>query len=636
MKKVRPRISAWGFLLILLMPRLLPGASVRSRPETTNQRASSEVQKAFKITGERGLYRLELEGRPRLEFTIPPLRAGITPKVTITPIGAAQSALPIGAAKGAAPIGAAQSAQPTGAAESAVSLSPRWYRVRISWPVAKALSQPELAVKFRWADKPGLWWAPHLSPKPGYAIAQHVFRSPAIISQSGSLVLVLVPDLDLVGRDASEPWFMDLDAPAGEAWIGLGRTEVAEHVLFRKVKGMRLDPGEATLGFYVTAYRDTATVADPWREVSRFLWQRWAQPLLRAGEPIGAPLEEYIRHTYRWAFDTWQKFVWQEFDLGGRRVGAPQFIVNVSQSPNFPGEWYQREFLSIWNQAWFSSLRSASGLYRYARRVNDPALLERARMAKEFALSAPQTGGLFPAVLRTDNVKETLRDGKTVERPKPWATAYWTNSDRCPAEYGIGPDWYHVLDMSWTALLMLRWYEELEPDARLLDYAGTYGDALIGFQDKNGFFPGWLHPKTRKPGPVMNRTPETSLSVTFLLKLTQLTGAPAYRAAALKALEAVIDDVVPFGRWEDFETYWSCCPWGRDDHLARRVERNRMYKQNSFSMFWTAEACLAAYRATREPRYLQWAGERYRSCRWSSRSGSRLSSMSRPWAGSGS
>ncbi|MBP8909920.1 MAG: hypothetical protein KBI32_00270 [Phycisphaerae bacterium] len=49
------------------------------------------------------------------------------------------------------------------------------------------------------------------------------------------------------------------------------------------------------------------------------------------------------------------------------RLAGPQFIVNTSQSPNYPGPWYQRGFLSIWNQAWFSCLRSASGLYRFAR-----------------------------------------------------------------------------------------------------------------------------------------------------------------------------------------------------------------------------------------------------------------------------
>lgn len=41
--------------------------------------------------------------------------------------------------------------------------------------------------------------------------------------------------------------------------------------------------------------------------------------------------------------------------------------------------------------------------------------------------------------------------------------------------------------MSWTALLMLRWYDELEKDARLLAYAEDYAMALLGIQYENGF-----------------------------------------------------------------------------------------------------------------------------------------------------
>jgi len=78
--------------------------------------------------------------------------------------------------------------------------------------------------------------------------------------------------------------------------------------------------------------------------------------------------------------------------------------------------------------------------------------------------------------------------------------------------------------MSWTALLMLRWYDELEKDPRLLEYAETYGKALIARQDDRGFFPGWLDLNNLQPMRHLNDSPETSLSVTFLLKLAELTG----------------------------------------------------------------------------------------------------------------
>ena len=496
----------------------------------------------------------------------------------------------------------------TGCAPPIVDVSERnggWHQVSLTWQVPRLIPQDELSVEFDLDIEPDLWWAPHLTPEEGYVIAQHLFRSPALIVQDGSVILSIVPDLDGVGQLPGNPWFMDLDASNKKLWLGFSKTDIPEHVLFTKAPGMRFEPGEVRLSFFISAYHEHSDVINPWRRTADFLWERWAHPLHEAGEPVSSPLMKYVKHTYEWAFDGWGDFVWQEFDLDGVRVGAPPFIVNISQSPNYPGHWYQREFLSIWNQAWFSSLRSASGLYRYARRIGDEELLRKARLTKELALAAPMKDGLFPTVIRTRNMTVEI-DGKEYRRPEGWDKAFWTNSNRCPRDHGITPEWTHILDCSWTALLMLHWYDELEKDERLVDFAQKYADRLLELQDDAGFFPGWLHPETQEPGPVMNRTPESSMSVTFLLKLAEMTGESEYRRAALRAMDAVLEEIVPEGRWEDYETYWSCCRWGRDRYLGKKIERSGMYKQNSLSIFWTAEALLETYRATGKSRYLAW------------------------------
>ena len=172
-------------------------------------------------------------------------------------------------------------------------------------------------------------------------------------------------------------------------------------------------------------------------------------------------------------------------------MGAPVFIVNTTQSPNYPGEVNEREFRSIWNQAWFSSLRSASGLFRYARRTADRTLLEKANLTKELALSFPMKDGFFYGLIGTD-MCEVEMDGKKCNRSKGWDHYFWGNSNRNPFTWDARQSPFHILDMSWTALLMLRWYEELEKDARLLAYAETYARALLGVQYENGYFPGWL------------------------------------------------------------------------------------------------------------------------------------------------
>jgi len=480
-----------------------------------------------------------------------------------------------------------------------------WQRIRLSWDLPKSIAQDEAAVRFALAFEPDFWWAPHLSPNDGDCIAQHVFRSPALIAVREHDVFVVVPDLDLCGQNPSAPWFLDFDAPANTLWLGMGKTKITEHVHYVKAPGMNLGPGKVQLGFYVTAYRDENEPVNPWGRVAPMLWDRWAKPLYRRGEPARTPLDAYVKHTYRWALGAWRGAVWQEFELDGARVGAPAFIVNVTQSPNYPGEPSLREFLSIWNQAWFSSLRSASGLMRYAQRTDDADLRDAARMTKEFALKAPIRNGFFPAVYRTE-MEESEVGGEKVARSRGWDTGYWTNSNRVPWERGVKDTWYHVLDASWTCLLMLRWHEDIESDARLDGYARQYAARLLTLQDERGFFPAWLEPETLEPAEVLRDSPETSMSATFLLKLAEVTGDNAYRAPALRALDAVLEHVAPAGRWEDYETYWSCCGWGKKEFLGKRIPRNAMYKQNTLSMFWTAEACLEAYRATKNPRYLAW------------------------------
>jgi hypothetical protein len=480
-----------------------------------------------------------------------------------------------------------------------------WHRVRMRWHLETAVQQDDLAIPFEIRLQPDFQWMPHLAPEVGYVAAQHVFRSPAIIVAEGARTLVIVPDLDICGRSPDAPWYLDYDAPNRTAALGMSLTSIPTHVLYRKAPGMELAAGTVELGFYVTAYEDEAEPRNPWSRASHLLWDRWARPLYRAGEPNRVPMGRYVQRTYDWAFGTWGDSVWQEFELDGRRVGAPQFIVNVTQSPNYPGEWEQREFLSIWNQAWFSSLRSASGVMRWARRRGSEDLAERARLTKALALSAPMSNGIFPSVIRTDNREVTI-GGEVLRRPEPWSEAYWTNSNRNPENFGVTTDWYHVLDASWTALLMVRWYAELEPDEELLEFARTYGDRLIALQDDRGFFPAWLDPQTQAPAEVYRDSPESSMSVTFLLELADATGEARYRRAGLQAMNAVLAGPVPEGRWEDFETYWSCNRFGQDTLVGHRVDRNGMFKQNTFSMFWTAEALLASWQASGEARYLAW------------------------------
>ena len=130
-------------------------------------------------------------------------------------------------------------------------------------------------------------------------------------------------------------------------------------------------------------------------------------------------------------------------------------------------------------------------------------------------------------------------------------------------------------------------------------YATSYGNALIKIQRADGFFPAWLSIEDQQPLDKLDQSPETSMSVTFLMKLFRATKNAKYKTSALKAMQAVMKKNIPAGQWEDFETYWSCSRYGSKELVGKKVARNDMFKQNNFSMYWTAEALLICYRTNR-------------------------------------
>jgi rhamnogalacturonyl hydrolase YesR len=479
-----------------------------------------------------------------------------------------------------------------------------FYKVNITFNLQNEVQQDDWQVKIKPGFLPAFNWAPHLTPASNNIIDQHVFRSPALIVSDENQVLVILPDISLLMTDKPVRWYMDMDAEQNLLTLGMSNSKVTEHVLFEKDNGAKYPEGKIAFGFYIYVSTKKEDIENPFRKPLDFLWTKFGNPQYKKGNPLKGNLRPYVDYTYNWAFNSWKNSVWQEFFLKGKKVGAPVFIVNTTQSPNYPGEINEREFRSIWNQAWFNSLRSAGGVYRYAKRTGDKDLLEKALITKELALSFPRNNGFFYGLIGTEMEQVTI-DGKPYNRSKGWNTYYWGNSNRNPYSRDPSRSPFHILDMSWTALLMLRWYEELEADERLLNYAKLYGDALVAIQDEKGYFPAWLDIETLQPMDYLNDSPETSMSVTFLLKLAQLTKNEKYKVSAVKAMNRIVENIIPVGRWEDFETYWSCCRVGTPQWVGKKIERNNMYKQCNFSMFWTSEALYECYLETKDEKYLK-------------------------------
>ena len=474
-------------------------------------------------------------------------------------------------------------------------------RIRISGFLEKDVPVGDWHLCISPAFEPDFFYTPHLTPTDRHVIDMHVFRTPAMMMGDKDRVLCVIPVTENF-PDGKNRWYMDFEAAKKRMTLGITTTKVAEHVLYHRTDEAVLPAGEFVFEARVM-YIEGEDVKNPFRPVLKWYWEKYGRAD-SARLPDHRDLMPYVHHTYDWALNRWKDIVWQEFDLNGHRVGAPQMIVIAEQSPNHPEEVSIREDVAIWNQAWFSSLRSAQGVYRYAAKTGNAEYEKKALMTKELALQFPQEDGLFDTVIGcpSEIVEE---NGRKIRRSKSWDHKFFGNSDRNPAAPLLKDSPRHVLDMSWTCLKMLEWYDELEKDERLVAYARAYADRLLTLQDEEGFFPAWIDKTTGEILPQLAKSPECAVSVSLLLRLYKFTGNEAYKSSALRCMDALIAEVMPDSRWEDFETYWSCSRFGADGMEGKKYERNMSYKQCSLSPFWMAQALYDCHVLTGEKIYLE-------------------------------
>lgn len=287
----------------------------------------------------------------------------------------------------------------------------RWAIVSVRWNGPPA--EPEqVLLRMKVAPEAGLVWKPHLCPEEGMVIGDSVFRSPAIVFERDSDLFAVIPDLHHLGEHRPVPHVMDYVLQERELFYGLAHYVKTGHV-YHLLTGRRfpVERGQELFRLYVVLW-EGAGGNRTLTPVSSWLWDRFACPdaalpagKAELGRSLSAALRElkpYAMHAYDWAFRRWGSLVWQEFELGGAAVGGCIFIVRARQAPGLGMEDRWRERKSIWNQAWFCSLRSAYGYRLWGEALRDADLVRRANLAKAFALSAPQTNGWFPAVFTAD------------------------------------------------------------------------------------------------------------------------------------------------------------------------------------------------------------------------------------------
>jgi len=478
-------------------------------------------------------------------------------------------------------------------------------------------------------------WTPNLRPLPGDIIADHVFRSPAVMLQKDSIFVALIPDLPYLVKNRALPLAMDLQLPqlphpdsavslendstqhavsmAGNAApvlsFGFWPWKTRDHVYYRpdSTAAPRLHETEVSYAYYLWMEHraapfpraldaKTKTAGAPFRRVVDFLWEKFS-PAYRDGNvgPLPATLDALAQRAWK----QYAEQTWIATKLNGRPIGGMK-SERLAWSNSLPEE--------ANNDVWFNSrlqtLRTAYGIYLYGKRSRDLVSMQRAEKVLNLALSAPNEGGLFPSIYYFTKKPPPLSAAvvKIAKQKEPeQITHHWIGDE---GSGGFGSDYNHTFDASWTGYWLLQW-ADLLPQRRqeILAFCRPYADFLLQWQQPSGVIPSWFHRDDYQPREeFFHENAETAGSALFLAELFNRTKEQRYLDAAVNAMNYMTHGILPRNQWFNDETFLSCSrqPFDFYDSISGQ------FPQNTLSMNQAAMAYLTLYKITAKPEYLQW------------------------------
>jgi hypothetical protein len=494
-------------------------------------------------------------------------------------------------------------------------------------------------------------WTPNLAPQSNDVIADHVFRSPALMLQKDSLFVALIPDLHHLIRHRAMPLALDFQLPqpsrvdsthsstpadSSQALIqriaaleamraapllsfGFQPWQARDHVYYQpdSARAPILQDAEISYAYYLwldhhaprwfpPAAKSPGARLYAFRRVVDFLWDKFS-PLYRQGN-IGA-LTGTFDQTAQRAWKQYAEQAWFEIKLNGRPVGGMKSN-RLAWSNQLP-EGVNND---VWFNSRFQNLRTAYGMYLYGKRNRDreAPLMERAEKVLNLALSAPNEDGIFPSIYYFSPRAAENREAKP-ETPINAAVMGLSEKKMAAPEVhhwigdedlgGFGNDYCHTFDASWTGYWLLQW-ADLLPQRRqeIFAFCRKYADFLVKWQQPSGTIPSWFHRGDKQPRPeFFNENAETAGSALFLAEFFSRVKEPRYLDAASKAMDYLTREILPVNKWFDFETFLACArkPFDFFD------ERTGQFPQSTLSMNQAAKAYLALYRLTGKETHLQ-------------------------------
>jgi len=428
-------------------------------------------------------------------------------------------------------------------------------------------------------------FTPQLRPEKEYVIADHIFRSPALMMQKGQDFVALVPILENVdGNKRAIRTVADMQVEtADKPFISIGLQNFTPepyalhntHVYYVTPDSLAATLKDTTVSLgYLLFLRADAPEREGFRDVVRYHWAAsGSEYMQRVIGPQAEPFSGYIQKA-------WYQFL-PQVALDTQYDGHSVTLLRQARLA-WSNKLHKAADNDSWFNVWFNALRTAYGMFLYGKQIGDRHLMNEAENVLNLALLAPQKEGIAPTIFYMDS-----------------AGGHWV-ADHAWGGIDDGRD-LPMFHNAWTCYWLLQWIDLVpERKAEIFHFTGAFAGFLLSHQQASGVIPSWYDPTTLAPVEIFrDENAETAGAALFLAEFYARTKEERYLAAAEQAMRYVFTSVVPQRKWFDFETYFSCSrkPLDFFDKYTQQ------YPQNTLSMHQAAEACYELYNLTGKQQY---------------------------------
>lgn len=463
--------------------------------------------------------------------------------------------------------------------ELKVSDNGPWLRVTTKLSGGDSASIHAFYDQFSYSNEPDWSYAPSI----GGFVPDAYYKAPLVMCQSGSNAFAIVPDLNQLNKEVLKRCnhFLGLNLPAGRLMsVGFTPPVMVAHSVYAADQMGSWKPDGSVENSYFLLLTSSAVHQQAYREVVRFHWEHFGRlEQAHAADQQEGSTETNEQQLTLW--DDWRPVVWEQetrklwldIPLPDSSLGGGVCTYRWGPGP------------SVYMTSWFNSMRTSYGMALYARRTNNPELLDMAGRTLNLALKSPGIDGAFKCI--------------SVPVPGTQDSVVWGAGDGNGGSTGGG---FLGYDMSWTAYWLLRWKEAGLPGAeRVLTRCHELADFLISHQQPDGFIP----TRFEEDGTTqleLSRTTKAEVGpvALFLLQLYKLDAQHKYLDAARNALSFLENSVIPSREWYDYETFWSCAPKSIPyDEITGQKHANNL------ALSQAVAAYLLAWHVTGQSHYLK-------------------------------